>query len=132
MTPSSSRPRPVIEWDHATFAYGEAIAVEDVSLSVHEGELAAVLGPNGGGKSTLIRMALGLLRPTSGAVRLFGRDAADFGDWDRVGYMPQVFAGAWRDFPGHRGRDSGPWRIPWHRCAGAVPPVRTPGRRGGP
>ena len=99
MTPSSSRPRPVIEWDHATFAYGETIAVEDVSLSVHEGDLAAVLGPNGGGKSTLIRMALGLLRPTSGAVRLFGRDAADFGDWDRVGYMPQVFAGAWRDFP---------------------------------
>lgn len=90
---------PVIEWDHVTFAYGEAVAVEDVSLTIHAGELAAILGPNGSGKSTLIRLALGLLRPLSGAVRLFGRDAVDFADWDRVGYMPQVVAGTWRDFP---------------------------------
>ena len=89
----------MIEWDDATFAYGTSVAVENVSLGVREGEFAAILGPNGGGKSTLIRLALGLLRPTSGRVRLFGRDAADFGDWDRVGYMPQVVAGAWRDFP---------------------------------
>ena len=89
--------RPVIEWDRVSYAYGEAVAVEDVSLSIYAGELAAVLGPNGSGKSTLIRLALGLLRPTSGAVRLFGRDAADFADWDRVGYMPQVVAGVWRD-----------------------------------
>ncbi len=96
---SALPPPPVIEWDHVTFAYGEAVAVEDVSLTIHAGELAAILGPNGSGKSTLIRLALGLLRPSAGAVRLFGRDSADFADWDRVGYMPQVVAGTWRDFP---------------------------------
>jgi len=99
MTCSKLPSRPVIEWDRVTFAYGEAVAVEDVSLTIHAGELAAILGPNGSGKSTLIRLALGLLRPLSGAVRLFGRDAVDFADWDRVGYMPQVIAGTWRDFP---------------------------------
>ena len=99
MTSSPSQRPPVIEWDHTTFAYGAAVVVEDVSLSIHEGELAAVLGPNGSGKSTLIRLALGLLRPISGAVRIFGRNAEDFGDWGRVGYMPQVVAGVWRDFP---------------------------------
>ncbi|MCY3801888.1 MAG: metal ABC transporter ATP-binding protein [Chloroflexi bacterium] len=91
--------RPVIEWDHVTFAYGEVVAVEDVSLTVHEGEIAALLGPNGSGKSTLVKLALGLLQPESGAVRIFGCDAAEFREWRRVGYLPQVVAGAWRDFP---------------------------------
>ena len=82
-----------------SFAYGSVPAVEDVSLCIHYGELAAILGPNGGGKSTLIKLALGLLQPDSGRVRLFGRDVNRFNDWGRVGYTPQVVAGAWRDFP---------------------------------
>ena len=89
----------VIEWERVSFAYGDVRAVEDVSLCIHYGELAAVLGPNGGGKSTLIKLALGLLQPDSGRVRLFGRDVNEFDQWGRVGYMPQVVSGAWRDFP---------------------------------
>ena len=89
----------VVEWEHVSFAYGSVPAVEDVSLCIHYGELAAVLGPNGGGKSTLIKLALGLLQPDAGRVRLFGRDVSEFRDWRRVGYMPQVVAGVWRDFP---------------------------------
>lgn len=89
----------VVEWEHVSFAYGSVPAVEDVSLCIHYGELAAILGPNGGGKSTLIKLALGLLQPDSGRVRLFGRDVNRFNDWGRVGYTPQVVAGAWRDFP---------------------------------
>ncbi|MCY3695192.1 MAG: metal ABC transporter ATP-binding protein [Chloroflexi bacterium] len=88
-----------VEWDRVYFAYDAIPAVEDVSLSINRGELAAVLGPNGSGKSTLIKLALGLLRPDSGYVRLFGRGADEFRDWGRVGYMPQVGSGAWRDFP---------------------------------
>ncbi|MDE2766680.1 MAG: metal ABC transporter ATP-binding protein [Chloroflexota bacterium] len=97
MTESSSP--SVVEWERVSFAYGSVPAVEDVSLCIHYGELAAILGPNGGGKSTLIKLALGLLQPDAGKVRLFGRDVADFDDWRRVGYMPQVVAGVWRDFP---------------------------------
>lgn len=88
-----------VEWDRVNFAFDAIPAVEDVSLRIRHGELAAILGPNGSGKSTLIKLALGLLRPDSGRVRLFGRETADFQDWGRVGYMPQVGSGAWRDFP---------------------------------
>lgn len=88
-----------VEWDRVNFAYDAIPAVEDVSLRICRGELAAILGPNGSGKSTLIKLALGLLRPDSGHVRLFGRETGEFKDWGRVGYMPQVGSGAWRDFP---------------------------------
>ena len=98
MTGESQSPA-VIEWEHVSFSYGSVVAVEDVSLCIHHGELAAILGPNGGGKSTLIKLALGLLQPDSGTVRLFDRDLKDFDDWGRVGYVPQVVAGVWRDFP---------------------------------
>ena len=89
----------VVEWERVSFAYGEIPAVEDVSLCIHYGELAAILGPNGSGKSTLIKLALGLLRPDKGRVRLFNQDVGSFRDWRRVGYMPQIVSGAWRDFP---------------------------------
>lgn len=88
-----------VEWQHVSFSYGSIAALEDVSLCIHLGELAAILGPNGSGKSTLIKLALGLIKPNSGSVRLFGIDVNKFSDWNRVGYMPQVVAGAWRDFP---------------------------------
>jgi zinc transport system ATP-binding protein len=88
-----------VEWNRVHFAYDAIPAVKDVSLRIRHGELAAILGPNGSGKSTLIKLALGLLRPDTGHVRLFDRETDDFQDWGRVGYMPQVGSGAWRDFP---------------------------------
>ncbi len=54
--------------------YGEIVAVDDVDLTVHAGDVYGYLGPNGAGKTTSLRMLLGLIRPTSGVVRLFGRD----------------------------------------------------------
>ena len=90
---------PILEWHGASFAYGAVTVVEDVTLQIAAGEFAAILGPNGSGKSTLIKLALGLERPFAGTVRLFGRDPLDFGDWDRVGYVPQVRNGIWNDFP---------------------------------
>lgn len=97
MTESTSP--SVVDWERVNFAYGSVTAVEDVTLCIHRGELAAILGPNGGGKSTLVKLALGLLRADAGVVRLFGRDLEGFDQWRRVGYMPQVVAGVWRDFP---------------------------------
>jgi ABC-2 type transport system ATP-binding protein len=54
--------------------YGELVAVDDVDLTVSEGDVYGYLGPNGAGKTTSLRMMLGLIRPTAGSVRLFGRD----------------------------------------------------------
>jgi len=53
------------------------------------GSTTAVFGPNGSGKTTLLRIMLGLLPPTSGTVRLFGHPPASFGQWGRLGYVPQ-------------------------------------------
>jgi ABC-type multidrug transport system ATPase subunit len=65
-------------------------ALDGVSFSVREGEFLALLGPNGAGKSTLMYCMLGLLRPTSGAVRLFGV-APELGGrvYSRIGYLPE-------------------------------------------
>jgi ABC-2 type transport system ATP-binding protein len=54
--------------------YGELVAVDEVDLTVNEGDVYGYLGPNGAGKTTSLRMMLGLIRPTAGSVRLFGRD----------------------------------------------------------
>src|SRR5438552_11439014 len=54
--------------------YGDLVAVDDVDLTVGEGDVYGYLGPNGAGKTTSLRMMLGLIRPTAGHVRLFGRD----------------------------------------------------------
>jgi ABC-2 type transport system ATP-binding protein len=66
---------------------GAKRAVDDVSLSVHGGEVYGFLGPNGAGKSTTIRMALGLIRPTDGDIRLFGREVSDKQALRRVGSL---------------------------------------------
>jgi zinc transport system ATP-binding protein len=73
-----------------SFAYaGGAPVLRDINLDVEEGEFVAVAGPNGGGKTTLLRLALGLERPRAGAARLFGEPAHEFGGRARLGYLAQ-------------------------------------------
>jgi len=66
---------PILVVEHLTHRYGDRVALDDVTLQVQAGEIFALLGPNGGGKTTLFRILATLLRPTSGSVRLFGNDA---------------------------------------------------------
>jgi zinc transport system ATP-binding protein len=78
---------PVIELCGVDFAYGPVEVLEDVNLAIGARESACVVGPNGGGKTTLLRLLLGQLQPTRGTVRVFGRppESARL----RIGYMPQ-------------------------------------------
>ncbi len=62
-----------IALDHVSFAYQESMILTDVSLSIPQGEFYAVIGPNGGGKTTLIKLMLGLLTPCQGSVTLLGQ-----------------------------------------------------------
>ena len=65
--------KPVVELDGVSFGYRAGVRVlEDVSLTVAPGEFVAIAGPNGGGKTTLLRLVLGLERPSEGTVRVFG------------------------------------------------------------
>lgn len=78
---------PVIEMEHVWFSYGGQPVLEDVSLTVRERDFVCIVGPNAGGKTTLLKLVLGLLRPARGVVRLFGGPPA--AGRHRVGYMPQ-------------------------------------------
>ncbi len=80
-------PQPVIELAHVAFAYERQRVLENVSFTVRRGEFTTIIGPNGGGKTTLLRILLGLLRPSSGTVRVLG--ASPEKARRRVGYMPQ-------------------------------------------
>ena len=79
----------MIELNNVTYSYGVELqpALENVTLTIPRGEFASIVGPNGGGKSTLIRLILGLLKPQTGSVRLFG-EAPEKSRY-RVGYAPQ-------------------------------------------
>jgi ABC-2 type transport system ATP-binding protein len=66
----------ILETNKLTKAYGKRVVVNSLSLQVERGDIFGFLGQNGAGKSTTIRMALGLVRPTSGAVRVLGYDIA--------------------------------------------------------
>ena len=63
--------------------------IEDISFSIKRGDYVAIIGPNGGGKSTLIKLILGLIAPTSGKVKLFGKDRMNFKNNSKIGYVPQ-------------------------------------------
>ena len=81
---------PVIELHDVDFAYPAGPPVlRDVTLRVEQGEFLAVAGPNGGGKTTLLRIALGLERPQAGTARLFGEPASGLRGRSRIGYLAQ-------------------------------------------
>ncbi len=80
---------PAVELVKASKRYGEVQALKDVSFSVEAGEVLAMLGPNGAGKTTSISLMLGTRKPTSGTVRLFGRDPRDIRARSRIGVMLQ-------------------------------------------
>jgi zinc transport system ATP-binding protein len=81
--------RPLIQLDNVSFAYNGEPVLDRITLEVNQGDYVGVIGPNGGGKTTLIRVMLGLVQPGSGDVRLFGQPINKFRDWSRVGYVPQ-------------------------------------------
>lgn len=81
---------PPAELWGAVKRYGRVTALAGVDLAVHPGEVLALLGPNGAGKTTAVQLLLGLLRPSDGEARLFGREPRDPEARVRVGAMLQI------------------------------------------
>ena len=86
----------IITIENVSYSYGGPLALENISLTVDKGEFLGVVGPNGGGKSTLLKLILGLLQPDSGKITVLGK-TPDKGR-ERIGYVPQ-HARFNRDFP---------------------------------
>src|SRR5690349_15181092 len=81
---------PLLQLENVSFAYGGEPVLDRLTLDVQPGEYVGVIGPNGGGKTTLIKVMLGLIQPGSGQVHLFGQPLSEFKDCWRIGYVPQT------------------------------------------
>lgn len=85
----------VVSVENLNFSYGRQQVLRNITFDIKKGEFLAVIGPNGGGKSTLLKILLGILKPDSGTISILGQKP---GGTKRIGYVPQnVTAG--RGFP---------------------------------
>lgn len=91
--------RPVVEVRGVCFGYGGERVLDDITLVINAGDFLGIIGPNGSGKTTLVKILVGLLRAACGEVRLFGSDLTRFGEWSRIGYVPQRAAAFESRFP---------------------------------
>lgn len=81
----------IIETYNLTKHFGDTKAVDDVSIHVRTGEIYGFLGLNGAGKTTAIRLLLGMIKPDSGSVSLFGKNLKQASDlWNEVGYLVET------------------------------------------
>ena len=79
--------QPIITCDNVSFSYDETPILTDVSFKVEEGEFIGIFGPNGGGKTTLLRLILGFLEPDYGSIKVFGTTPEKA--QRQIGYVPQ-------------------------------------------
>lgn len=84
---STSGKSPAICLNQVSFAFDGMPVLEEVDLDIEQGDFACAVGPNGGGKTTLLRLILGLLRPDAGSVRVLGLEPDKVRG--RIGYVPQ-------------------------------------------
>lgn len=78
---------PIVSFDDVSFSYNSIPVLTNVTLDILPKDFIWIVGPNGGGKTTLIKLLLGLLRPKSGKISIFGSPVQECRD--RIGYMPQ-------------------------------------------
>lgn len=79
----------IIEVNNVSFSYDNVEVLKNISLAIHQGDYISLIGPNGGGKTTLLKIMLGLIKPQIGNIKLFGEKIEDFKHWSKLGYVPQ-------------------------------------------
>ncbi|MDD2357732.1 MAG: metal ABC transporter ATP-binding protein [Thiovulaceae bacterium] len=80
---------PIFDVASLSLQINSQVILDSLSLKIFSGEYDAIIGPNGGGKTTLIRLLLGLEKPTSGTIKIFGKNIDEFKEWHKIGYVPQ-------------------------------------------
>ncbi len=86
---SINHQKNIIEVKNISFSYGDVEVLKNITLDIHKGDYISLIGPNGGGKTTLLKIMLGLITPQIGEVKLFGKNINNFKDWSKFGYVPQ-------------------------------------------
>ena len=77
----------VVGMQKVSFGYSEEKILVDVSLTIHKGDFISIVGPNGGGKTTLLKLMIGLIKPDSGSVSILGKSPQ--ASCSKIGYVPQ-------------------------------------------
>lgn len=90
---------PLIEVKDVSFAYNGNTVLDHVSFSVEKGDYVGIVGPNGGGKTTLLKILVGLLTAQSGTVKILGMPIGSFKNKFEIGYVPQRIAQDSVSFP---------------------------------
>ncbi len=80
---------PIFDVKNLSLNINNQAILKNISLEIFKGDYIAIIGPNGGGKTTLIRILLGLQKPTSGDVKIFGKKQCNFKEWHKIGFVPQ-------------------------------------------
>ena len=80
---------PIVEVQNLNYIIDEITILKNISFTINRGDYIAVVGPNGGGKSTLINTILGLNKDYQGKISLFGEDLQQFDSWSKIGFLPQ-------------------------------------------
>jgi len=89
----------IIEVNNLRYSVNGATVLEDISFQVKEGEYLGIIGPNGGGKTTLLKLILGLIKPNHGTIRVMGHNIQTLKDKSMIGYVPQRAAQVEFSFP---------------------------------
>jgi len=90
---------PIFEVKNLYFKVRDQEILTDIPFEIFGGDYIAIIGPNGGGKTTLTKILLGLIKPTSGSIKLFGKDLKNFKEWHKIGYVPQRVSLVDTNFP---------------------------------
>lgn len=91
--------KTIIEFKRVSFGYTAEYILKDVSMVIHEGDYIGIIGPNGGGKTTFLKILVGLLEPQHGEVFIFGKSRQEFKKRSLIGYVPQKAAYFDQNFP---------------------------------
>jgi zinc transport system ATP-binding protein len=83
------RGEAIVEMRGVSFSYGSMPVLEDVTMTIRRNDFLGIIGPNGGGKTTALRLILGLVRPDTGVITVFGKPPVE--GRRSIGYIPQMF-----------------------------------------
>lgn len=79
----------IIETKNIRVLYDQSEAIKNISFEIQKGDFIGLAGPNGGGKTTLMKAILGLIPIENGEIKILGQDIKKFDDWGKIGYLPQ-------------------------------------------